>query len=464
MRRYDIAIVGAGPGGYVAAIRAARLGASVALIERDEVGGVCLNRGCIPTKTIIASVNRLMAVRTAAEMGIEVKGEARADLNAIMARKNKVVSGLVKGIHQLIKANKIDLIKGNATFDADRSITVGGETIEASNIIIATGSSWRKVPGIEFDSRLILSSDDMLNLDHVPPRLAILGGGVIGCEFASIFSSLGSKVTIIEAMENILPMEDAAVSNYLARSFKKQGIEIVAGAMISSFVVRRSPTQNGVQESIEITLSNGQQIEFDKMLVAVGRMANIDGLEKLGLAIENGAVKTDEKMRTSVKGVYAIGDVNGKYMLAHVASQEGIVAVENIMGKDSSMDYSAVPRPIYTRPEACCVGSTEKELVKLGAEFKIGKYNYGATPKALCDGIIEGQVIVYSEEESGRILGAGLIGEHSTELASELALAISSKLSVGDISRAIHSHPTLSEVVKEAVEDCEGQAIHKVYK
>lgn len=458
MVSYDIAIIGAGPGGYVAAIRAAQLGARVALIEKEEVGGVCLNRGCIPTKTIIASVNKLRAVKNSAAFGINISGEIAVDFFKIIERKNSVVQGLVKGIQQLIKANKIDLIKGHAHFKPDRSLFVDDTKIDAANIILATGSGWRRISGLEYDSKFVLTSDDILNLDKVPASICILGGGVIGCEFASILSALGSTVTIVEAMQNILPSEDEATSKYLLRCFKKQGITVLTGTTVEE--VKKCDS------SIEAVLSNGETIKVEKILVSIGRKPNIDGygLEHLDLTIEKGSVSTDEKMRTNVKGVLAIGDINGRYMLAHKASEEGIVAVETIMGLDAVMEYHAIPRPVYTYPEICCIGMTEKELLASGTNYKIGKFSYGALSKALCDGLSEGQILLYSEAETGKILGAQLIGEHSTELGAEITLAIKNDLSVRAVIDTIHSHPTLSEITREAAEDCEGRSIHKVYR
>jgi dihydrolipoamide dehydrogenase len=458
MSKYDIAIIGAGPAGYVAAIKAAQMGAKVSLIESDEVGGICLNWGCIPTKTIIASINIFRSLAKVSDMGISLPGAPKIDYKKILERKNSVVASLVKGIGQLIKANNINLIRGKGSLTADRKIKVGNEIVEADNIVIATGSIWRQISGFERDSKLVVSSDDLINSGEIPSKLIILGGGVIGCEFASIYSALETDVTIVEALDNILAMEDQMTSRILARAFKKQGMTIKAKTTAEK--VKKS------SNSVAVTLSDGETIEADKVLVSVGRVPHIDGLglEHVGVKTENGVVVTDEKMMTNVQGIYAIGDINGKYMLAHTASEEAIVAVENIMGRETSMNYDAVPRPIYTYPEVCGVGATEDQLKERNIKYKTGRFSYGALAKALCDNETEGQVSIHSEEGSGKVLGAALIGKNATEIAAEIALAVRLGLNVKDIYGTIHSHPTLTEVVREAAEDCEGKAIHKVYR
>lgn len=458
MSEYDIAVIGGGPGGYVAAIRAAQMGAKVALIEGSEVGGTCLIWGCIPTKTILASVNVYREALHAAEMGIKIEGELKVDYPAVIRRKNEVVADLVKGVHQLIKGNGIDYIKDFAKIEADRSINASGKTICAEKIIIATGSVWKEIPGFDRDSKQILSSDDLIDLETVPKSLCILGGGIVGCEFASIYSTLGSEVTIIEALDQILPGEDKFTARILTNSFKKRGIKILTGQMAKE--VKKEPGR------IRLSLSGGEEVEAEKLLVSVGRKPNFGGLDlkKIGVKTEKGAIVTDERMRTNIEGIYAIGDVNGKYMLAHTASEEGIVAVDNIMGHDSVMNYDAVPRPIYTNPEICGIGLTEKELNEKGVEFKTGRFSYAALSKAVVDNVTEGQVIVYSEQGTKKILGAQLVGTGATEISAELTLAIRLGLTVDDISKTIHAHPTLTEAVRDAVEDCESRAIHKVYR
>jgi len=459
MTHYDITVIGAGPGGYVAAIRAAQMGAKTALIEVGEVGGVCLNRGCIPTKSLIASSSRLRAARNLNPYGIRADSPS-FDFPAIMARKDKIVESLVKGIHQLIKGNQIDYIHGFGKIEADRAISVTGQkqAIESKNIILACGSTWKDIPSFKIDGKVIVTSDEMLKMTSVPKRLLIVGGGVIGSEFASLFRTFGSEVTIVEALDNLIPMEDPITSKSLERSFKKEGIQIFTKTMVEGIT-----TGKGMAEA---TLSNGETVEADIVLIAVGRQPNIEGLglEDIGIQTEKGAVVTTTTLKTNVEGIYAIGDMNGKYMLAHTASEEGMVAVEDIMGESRDIDYSAVPRPIYTDPEICSVGKTERELKEKGAKILVGRFGFGALSKALCDGTSEGQAIIYAEEDTDRLLGAQIIGPHATEIIGELTLAIRKGLTIEDVAQTIHSHPTLTEVIREATEDCDSRAIHKVYR
>lgn len=437
---YKLAVIGAGPGGYTAAIRAAQMGMKTCLIEADRLGGVCLNRGCIPTKSIIASVERLRSVRGAGAFGVKAGGEPSFDMAEIIARKDKIVEGLALGIRRLIEANKIDYINGFAHIKTGKKIIVADKTIAAENIIIATGSTWRSPQGIVKDGKRVISSDDALNLREVPNSICILGGGVIGCEFAYIFSELGAHVTIVEAEDRILPMEDESVSKLLHRSFKKRGIDIITGS------------------------TDIEAVKAEKLLVAIGRKPLIEGfgLEETGVLVENGAVLTDTRMKTNIEGIYAIGDVNGRYMLAHVASHEAIAAVQNISGADVQMDYGAVPRPIYTSPEICAVGETADRLKKRGVDFREGRFFFAASPKAICDGETDGEVIIYEDAGSGRLLGAVIIGPHATELGGEVALAVKCGLTAEAVAHTIHSHPTLSEAVMEAAADCLGLAIHKI--
>ena len=458
MSKYTIAILGAGPGGYVAALRAARLGATVALIEKDEVGGVCLNRGCIPTKSMVASVNMLREIKRSAEFGINCPGEPGFSVEQIISRKNKIVSNLVKGIHQLIKASKIDYIRGDGHIKSAKEIEVGEKIIEADNIIIATGSEWKSIPGIDIDGEVIVTSDGLLNIDSIPEKMVVIGGGVVGSEYASIFSGLGSEVTIVEAMPNLIPTDDMTISKSIEKAFKKAKVRVVTGTTVENI------QREGKRASLK--LSSGEELRADKVLVSVGRGPNITGfgLEELGVEIEKGAVVTDERMKTNIDGIYAIGDVNGKYMLAHTASREAIVAVDNIMGKGTVMSYRAVPRPIFTYPEACSVGRTEKELQDRGTRYKTGRFSYLGLAKAVCDGIRDGQVTVYADAATDKIIGAALFGKYATDIAGELVLAIENGLTIEDVASTIHSHPTISEIVAEAVEDCNGMAIHKVVR
>ncbi|MFA4875080.1 MAG: dihydrolipoyl dehydrogenase [bacterium] len=455
--QFDLAIIGAGPGGYVAAIKASQLGAKVLLVERGDVGGICLNRGCIPTKAMIASSHALAAVRAAGEYGIALPaGAAAIDMRKVQERKQAIVEKLRGGIAQLLKGRGIELLKGSASLAGNGRLNVDGAAYEAKNILIATGSTWIKLPGLEIDGRSIVTTDEALDWSEVPGRLLIVGGGVIGCEFACMMRSFGSEVAIVEAMPSILPPIEGAVSRLLARGMKAAGIELFTGTTVE----RADASGTGVR----VALSNGKELTADKVLVAVGRRPLTAGLNLESCAIaltERGAIKVDAKFETSAKGVYAIGDVIGQPMLAHAASAEGIAAVEGMFGKGGEYDAHCVPNPIFTTPEIGCVGLTSEELKQQGREFLTGRFPYAACGKALCDGETDGQAIVHTDME-GRILGVHIIGQDATLLIPEAALAMRKGLTVKDLEATIHAHPTLSEIVSEAAADVFGMAIHKV--
>ncbi len=462
---FDVVIIGAGPGGYVAAIRAAQLGLKAAIVEKEFIGGTCLNRGCIPTKSIVAVAERFVELKNGhfAGFGITNVGEPKLDMKHVIDRKNKIVESLRGGIAMLFKARKIEVLKGHAKFVSPQEIEVAGDSgtqkVSAKNFVIATGSTWKPLGSISTDGATILNSDHVLDMTELPKRLLILGGGVIGCEFASIMNSFGVEVTVVEFMDQLLPTEDASVARGVALAFKKRGIKVITKTTVESVSGGRAK------------LSNGEDVEFDKMMISVGRKPMTDGLalEAAGVATERGFILTDAHLATNVGGIYAIGDVSapkgGKPMLAHVASREGIVAVENIARKLKGesvhkMDYSVVPRPIFTTPEIGCVGLTEKQLKESGRTYKTGRFAYGALSKAICDSATDGMMIVYTDE-AGQILGAHGYGANATSAAAELALAMQNKISVHNIAETIHAHPTYSEIVAEACEDSFGMAIHK---
>lgn len=453
---HDLIIIGAGPGGYVAAIRASQLGAKVALVERDEVGGVCLNRGCIPTKAMIASSHALGMIRRAKEFGIELREcNASVDLPKVRARKDGIVEKLRAGTTQLLKAAGVELVKGSAKIAGPGRVDVGGKAYEAKNVLIATGSTWIELPELKPDGERIVTTDEALDWDEVPARLVIVGGGVIGCEFACMMRGLGSEVTVVEATESILPPVERAISKLLLRSMKAQNIEVVTGT-----TVERADIAGG---GINVVLSNGAEHKVDRVLVSVGRRPSTAdlGLDSCGVELtERGAIKVDSKLKTSADGVYAIGDVTGGPMLAHAASAAGIVAVENIFGDGGEYEQGHVPSPIFTSPEIGTVGATAEQLKERGIEFMTGRFPYAATGKALCDGEPEGQAIIHADME-GKLLGVHIIGEDATLLIPEAALAIRKGLSAKDIEETVHSHPTLSEVISEAAADVFGKAIHK---
>lgn len=443
---YDIAIIGAGPGGYVAALKAARLGMKAALIERGMVGGVCLNRGCIPTKALIASARALLAVESASEFGVGgISGKPFVDMKMVQLRKEKIVSDLRGGIERLLKGQDVDLIKGDAKFSGPKKIEVDGRGVDANSIIIATGSSWIELPNLKTDGSNIATSDDALEWTEIPKRLLIVGGGVIGCEFACMMSAFGSKVALVEAMPSILPTVEGAISRLLARSMKARGIDIHTGTTVEGM--------------------SGAEMIADKILVAVGRRPSTLalGLEAAGIELDKrGFIRVDEKFQTTAAGVFAIGDAIGGKMLAHEASAEGIAAAMTIAGGEGQCpDMNVIPSPIFSIPEIASVGRTSEELKADGVDFRTGRFPYAATGKALCDGDTEGQAIVLADAKNEKILGVHIFGQGATTLIAEAVLAMRMGCTPKDIERTIHSHPTLSETLAEAAADVYGAAIHK---
>ena len=457
MSKFDIAIIGAGPGGYVAAIRASQLGASVALIERDELGGVCLNRGCIPTKAMIASVHALEAVTRAREFGVVMpEFDATVDMNAVQIRKNEIVSNLRAGIGKLLRGHGVEVITGEATFVAGGGLEVNGTQVDAQRVMIATGSEWVNLPNLPIDGEKIVTSDEALAWDNIPERVLIVGGGVIGCEFACMLNAFGSKVTIVEAMDKILPPIENAIGRLLTRAFKKRDIEIITSTMVEKAEVQ--------DDLVTATLSNGNSIEADKVLVAVGRKPSTSGLglENVGVELtERGFIKTNSSFQTTADNVYAIGDIIGPPMLAHAASAHGVAAMDSIFGDGGSFSIDAIPSPIFTTPEIGSVGRSAEQLKEEGVEFNTGRFPYAAIGKALCDGDPDGQAIVHATPD-GKVLGLHIIGKDATTIIAEATLAVSKGMGVHDLENTIHSHPTLSEIIPEAAADVFGKAIHKV--
>lgn len=455
-----LTIIGAGPGGYVAAIRAAQLGMRVNVIERDEVGGTCLNWGCIPTKALIASVEALKMAKNLEDYGIDVSGSINPNLAKIMQRKDKIVSTQVKGIRSLFKRWGINLIEGKATFVSPKVIKVDKkdnsiEFIRTDKCIIATGSSPASLPYLKFDSERIISSNDAINLKAIPKSLIIVGGGVIGCEFASIFSELGTEVTILEIMPRVLPMEDYEVSEIFQRELKKRKIRLFLEAQIEEVSI--------VDEGVKVIIKGGKEIVSEKLLLSVGRNFNTDdiGIELAGVKRgKKGEILVNSRMETNIPDIYAIGDVTGGLLLAHKASEEGIVSVYNAYGIKRDMDYSVVPSVIFTFPEIASVGIKEQEAKEKGLEIKVGKFQYRALGKAHTLGQITGMFKVIAEAGSNKLLGVHIIGTHASDLIHEGALAIKSGLTAEELCDMIHAHPTLSEGLREAAMDVTGMAIH----
>jgi len=457
-----LTIIGAGPGGYVAAIRAAQMGAQVTVVEESKVGGTCLNWGCIPTKSLIASTESLEHVRDSAKFGIELTGEVRYNLNKIRERKDRVVETQSKGIRALFKSLRITLIPGKGSLLSDdvvRSVQNDGTTqdIRSDRIIIATGSRPARVPGFPFDGENVMSSDDAVQLKSIPKHLLIIGAGVIGCEFAFIYRSLGSAVTLVELLPRALSTEDEDMSDIIEREMKKAKITLIT----SSSVVNLAITAAGVMTA---HLSNGQEVSTDAVLVSIGRSLNTEHLrlEDAGLEIgKRGEIPVNEKMETKTPGVYAVGDVTGRMMLAHVASRQGIIAAENCLGGDVRMDYSSVPAGIFTRPEIGSVGIREHQAREQGIAVKVGRFPYRALGKAHSTGEITGLFKVIADAGTDRVIGVHICGARASDLVHEGALAIRMGATARQLGDMVHAHPTFAEGVGEAAEDVLGRAIHK---
>lgn len=467
-----IAILGAGPGGYVAAIRAAQLGARVTVIENQALGGVCLNWGCIPSKALLAVVELGDKVKKAADYGLTVEGPVGYDPVRMVARKNKVVEGLVKGIATLFKTWNIEHVEGTGELLDAKSLRVvkrdGTDvTVQADAIVIATGSSWPSLPLFPVDGTQIITSKEALDLGSVPKSLLIVGGGVEGCELASLYSGLGTQVTLVEMMSNVLPLEDGEIATFMARELKKRGVELHTGTTVEK--VERQP---GL---VRATVKDGATVETQQLLVSVGRGFNSKriGLEKAGVQVgKRGEILVNDRMETNVRGIYAIGDVVGKAMLAHVASAQGKVAVQNILGHASKVSYNLIPAGIFTLPEIGRVGLTEQQArEKIQAvgrnpdtDVRIGRFRYAALGKAQGSGDITGMFKVITDEKTQSILGVHIIGAHAADLVHEAAMAMHLGATSAQVAEMIHAHPTLSEGLMEAAEDVEGMAIHLARK
>ncbi len=459
-----VTVLGAGPGGYVAAIKAAQLGAEVTVIEESEVGGTCLNWGCIPTKTLIASAEVLHKTRNAKNYGLELEGTISPNIEKIVERKNKVVGTQVKGIRGLFKSWGVRLVEGRGVIDTPGKINVtlkdgSTETVETDRIIIATGSRPAQIPVFPFDGKRILSSDHAINPDSVPESLLIVGAGVIGCEFAFIYKEFGSEVTMVEMMPNAVSTEDEEISKLLERELKKNKIKVLTNTSVEKVDVK--------EDGVSVQLSNGKSIDAEKVLVSIGRSVNTEnmGLDEVGVKRGNrGEIIVDSTMQTNIEGIYAIGDVTGGIMLAHLASKEGVVAVENAMGGNSKVNYDVIPAAIFTSPEIGSVGLREKQVAEKGIKYKVGRFQFRGLGKAHAMGEISGLFKIIAAEETDKILGAHIIGAHASDLIHEVAIAMEKGLTVKDIAHTIHSHPTLAEGIMEAAEDVHDSAIHSPKK
>lgn len=459
---FDLIVLGSGPGGYVAAIRAGQLGLKTAVVEKDpQFGGTCLHRGCIPTKALLHTATVLDEIREAGGLGIQV-GDPSLDMARAHQRKQKVVDGNASGIDYLFKKNEVEGIHGYGRMVGEHEIEVEGdsgkETYRAKNILIATGSVPREIPPAPTDGEKILNSDHMLNLERVPGRLAILGAGAVGTEFASMFRSFGSEVLLIEMMPRVLPMEDEEVSRELEKSFKKRNITVWTDTKLES----AETTEGGVRMTFE---GRDEPLEADVLLVAVGRAPVTEdvGLDALGLSTDDqGYLEADEYLRTEVSHVYAIGDVvTHTPWLAHKASAEGIVAVEHMAGEDTRpLDYGKVPSVVYTSPEVASVGMTEAAAREEGYDVQVGKFPFSASGKAKIEGQTTGFVKVVRETRYDEVLGVHIIGPHATDLIAEACVALQIEATAEELFRAVHAHPTLAESVMEAAHASHGSAIH----
>ncbi len=456
---YKIAIIGGGPGGYVAAIRAAQLGAKVAVIEKDQLGGTCLNRGCIPTKALVSAVETIHNIKKSEEFGIKVDSPV-VDFARMMERKDQVVQRLITGINFLFKKNKINLLEGTGKLISPNEVEVTTkdgtvDKITAENIIIATGSSPALIPSLGYDGERVITSDEALELKEIPKRLLIIGGGVIGCEFACIFAELGTEITIVDVMPSILPGVDKEVSRQMQSLFKRRGIKIKTGTGIQE--VRKT------QDDVTAVLEGGEEISADKILISIGRSFNTRGLglETVGVEMgSKGEMVINSKLQTNIPHIYAIGDITNKIQLAHVASAQGITAVENIMGTQKEMNYDVVPGCIFTSPEIAGVGITSQETEEQGIAVKSGKFPFMALGKALAAGETDGFVKILADASSDRVLGVHIIGPHATDLIAEATLAIQLGATTAQLAGTIHAHPTLAEAVMEAAEAVHGRSIH----
>ena len=466
MATFDAIFLGGGPAGYVGAIRAAQLGLNVGVIEREGLGGTCVLWGCIPAKALLEASSIANRVKHAAEFGVMV-GEVKTDYGVAMKRSRDVSSKNSKGVEFLFKKNKITWIKGTGTLGSGKTVKVTGadgktETHTATKaVVISTGSRVKGLPqvGLELNKTTVISSDEALILERAPQAIAIVGAGAVGCEFADVFNAFGSKVTLIEAMPQILPLEDADSGVEVARSFKKRGIEVMAGAKLTSAKVGKS--------SVKLTVEAGglkHELDVDIVLVAAGRAANIEqiGLKEAGVALtDRGFIKINERMETSAKGIYAIGDVAGPPMLAHKGEREGMIVAQVIAGAHfHPLNYGNIPNATYCHPEVASIGMTEAQVKEKKLDYKVGKFPFSANGRARTSGETEGFVKIIRDAKYGEILGAHIVGAHATELIHELAVARENEFTVEEIELAIHAHPTLSEAIAEATLDSMGRMIH----
>ena len=460
---FDVIVVGGGPAGYVCAIRAAQLGLATAVVERDKLGGVCVNIGCIPTKALLHSayVANLVA-HDAKDLGIEV-GSVKADYGTAMRRSRKVSEQNSKGVEFLMKKHKVTVIRGTGVLGKNRTVKVGNDTYEAKKgVVIATGSRVKGIPqiGLEINKTTVISSDEALFLDRAPASMAIVGAGAVGCEFADVFNAFGTKVTLVEALPRILPLEDAEASDVLTKSYRKRGITVLAGAQVKKATVAKDKV------TLEVAAGGKTEtVEVEKVLMAAGRAVNTEsmGFQEAGIQLDQrGFVQVNlETLETTAPGVYCIGDVAGPPMLAHKGSREGVVVAERIAGhKPHPIRYDNVPSVTYCHPEVASIGLTEDQVKEKKLEYQVGRFPFSANGRARTAGETEGFVKIIRDKKYGEILGAHIVGSHASEMIHELAVARENEYTVEEVDLAIHAHPTLSEAIAEAALDSMGRVVH----
>lgn len=459
MKNYDLVVIGAGPGGYVAAIKAAQMGAKVAVVEKQKVGGVCLNWGCIPTKALLKSAKVYKQLMNSEEYGITLldKSQVKVDWKNVVKRKDSVVTKLTGGVKVLLDKNGVDTYLGTASITNKNTIVVNDNILNTKNIIIATGAS-PFIPPIQgvkeaMEKGIVMTSKEILSLEKIPNKLVIIGGGVIGIEFATVFSTFGTEITILERMEKVLVNVDDDVRAEYLKLLKKNKINIITEANVV-----------GVKDHVVTYEYQGKQVtaEGDIILMSVGMKPNTSGFENLGINISRQGIEVNDYMQTNIPNIYAIGDVTGKIMLAHVASAQGIVAVSNIMGKKEKMDYTKVPACIYGMPEIAMVGMTEAEAKKSGIDYKVGRFPIAANGKSLADGETDGFIKVIADKKYGELLGVHILAANATELISQSVTTMELEGTVFELAHAIHPHPTLSEIVMEAAHAVIDKPIHSL--
>jgi dihydrolipoamide dehydrogenase len=460
-KQFDVTVIGGGPGGYVAAIRAAQLGMKVGLVERDRLGGICLNWGCIPSKALLKSAELYNSFKKAGEFGFSFT-DLKFDFAKIIKRSRDIADRVSKGVEYLMKKNKIEVISGTAKLTGKNSIDVSKDgkvvdTIKTKYTLLATGGRPRSIPGVMIDRKKVITSTEAMTLPELPKSMLVIGGGAIGIEFAYFYNSLGTKVTVVEMLPSVLPKEDKEITKLLESSLKKQGIEILTNAKVESVVI-------GNDVTMKVSTKDGlQELKGDVALMAVGVQGNIEdlGLEALGVKVDKGAIGVDKFGKTSVEGIYAIGDVSGAPWLAHAASHQGIVAAEHLAGKSMhGFDRTNIPSCTYCQPQVASVGMTEEAAISTGHKVKVGRFPFRPLGKAMAIGETEGIVKLVFDEKYGELLGGHIIGSEATELIAELGLARALESTNEELFRTMHAHPTLSEAIMEAAGDAFGQAIN----